>query len=338
MEWFDFRPEAIRWWRGIWALGTLAIALLVAYFIDADALWVGVSALAAGLAYFDAPLRERLAYIAILTVLGAVIVAVAVALGGSTLADTLVLAAIVFAVTFVQWLGPPFVIGGFLLAAVGLIAILAAPTLDALPSVGLYLIGGGIAAVVIGGSSRFAGPPEYSPPTGALEELLPRLGAGLRPTSPALRFALFRALAVGTSTYIAQSWLEERWLWMVVPTVVLIVPTWDLASEATSKRLAGTLAGIAAFSLLSLPTDALAYRVLVFLAAAFFALVFAGTGTVSTVTLWTVFAFGLAWLLQDDFWLTEAVGERVMAVMAGSAIALVAVVLINRLSQPESDA
>jgi uncharacterized membrane protein YccC len=108
-----------------------------------------------------------------------------------------------------------------------------------------------------------------------------------------------------------------------------------LAWSLTLKRIAGNLVGIAAFSLLSLVSDARAYQVAVFLVITFIAFSFMGTGTVAMVTTWTAFAFSMAWLISDEFRFGEATGDRLLANLAGAAIALGAVFLLQRFAAPE---
>lgn len=267
LEFADFRPDAIRWRRGAWATTTAALAIAAVFVVDVHSLWAGVAALVAGLVFFDAPVSQRLWFVVVLTVVGAGVVGSAIGFSGAWWADAIVLALLTVVITTFQSLGGPFLAAGFFVGFVALNATVAAEgdAFNPVAATVAYLIGGAVAMLAIS-LLHLAGrdPDEDTPIVGAITPLVGdeiedrqsdklagvggKLAARLSPKSRAFVFSVIRGIAVGIAVALGQGWFDDSWLWLALPTFMLIVPAWDVAWASASKRLAGNLIGVGVFA------------------------------------------------------------------------------------------
>ncbi len=301
-------------------VGVAAAIVVVAAF--------GTAGMTAGLAVLfvlaaDSPgaPRERVAGVVVMTVLGAVVAALATWAGTDHVGlATLLTAGITLVATLAAGFGSAWATRGVLLALWAVVALsVAGAGQSALELAAAYVIGGAIATVILWLRERSraesdGGPPPDDSPTPTLAQIV---------RSPLGLFSLLRAGAVGLATVLGIELFPEHPIWAALTVLLVLRPSPGDSLETGILRTLGTLVGgLAAVGVIAVAGGSDAVVVVAFCVAAFAMMALKNVNYAVFVLFLTAVLVLMQELLGADA--TTAAEQRLLATLLGAGIAFAA--------------
>lgn len=317
-------------------VGLVAIAATIVFIAV-----FGIVGMTAGLAALfvvgaDSPgaPRDRVQGVLVMTVVGALIAALAVWEGTDRMwLATLLTVVITGAATLAAGFGSTWATRGLLLSLWAVLALsVAGEDQSALELAAAYVLGGMVAAAILWLQSRT----DQEAADEATEERAAR-ALGDIVLSPLGLFALLRAGAVGLATVLGIELFPDHPIWAAITVLLVLKPQVGEAVESGVLRILGTLGGVlAAAGIVALAGGSNAAVVVAFLAAAF------GMVALKDVN-YAVFVFfltGVLVLIQDLLGedAEAAADQRLLATLLGAGIAFAALWIGLRLVPRGGDA
>jgi len=314
--------------RGVVGLAGIVATIVFVAIFGTVGMTAGLAVLFVVVADSPGPRRDRLVGVLVITLVGALVAAIATWAGTDHVwVATLLTVGITAIATLAAGFGHAWAMRGILLSLWAVVALsVAGEGESALELAAAYVLGGLVAAAILWLQSRMSHEPaEQATSSGPAARTLGEIAR-----SPLGVFALLRAVAVGLATVLGIELFPEYPIWPALTVVLVLRPKVGATLEIGVLRTLGTLGGtMAAAGIVALAGGSDAAVIVAFLVAALAMMALKDVN-------YAVFVFFLSAvlvLIQDLLGKDAdlAAEQRLLATLLGAGIAFAALWIVLRL-------